>query len=99
MERIYGISHGGDRKSNPINSDLITQEQIGRGDDFMEQKMLDSLLKTIEGLIDTVEKQDQEIKELQQTIVSMGELVNNHNDGINLILQVLNDNGLIDVDI
>ncbi len=65
----------------------------------MNNERIDSLLKVIEGLIDTVERQDGEIKQLQNALVSTGELVDNHNEGINLILQVLNANGLIDVDI
>lgn len=64
-----------------------------------QQDIINSLVKMVGELIDITERQDDEIKILQRTLVSTGELVNNHNEGINLILQVLNENGLIDADI
>lgn len=65
----------------------------------MNDERMESLLEVIEGLIKTVERQDKEIRDMQNAIVSASEMLDSHNEGINLILQVLNTNGLIDVDI
>ena len=65
----------------------------------MNDERMESLLEVIEGLIKTVERQDKEIRDMQNAIISASEMLDSHNEGINLILQVLNANGLIDVDI
>jgi uncharacterized protein (UPF0218 family) len=64
-----------------------------------QQDIINSLVKMVGELLEITEQHDNQIKQLQSTLVSTGDMVNNQNEGINLILQVLNANGLIDVDI
>lgn len=62
LKRLYGIEHGGDRKSKPNNSDLINdkknQEQLaamnGMSVDTMENYiMISKMIPELEELLDT----------------------------------------------
>ncbi|MCD7996395.1 MAG: ParB N-terminal domain-containing protein [Clostridiales bacterium] len=58
LERIYGIKHGGDRKSSTNNSDLISQstvaDQLGISVDTLNNyKMLAEMIPELSDLVDT----------------------------------------------
>lgn len=58
LERIYGIKHGGDRKSSTNNSDLISQStvanQLGISIDTLNNyKMLAEMIPELSDLVDT----------------------------------------------
>ena len=63
-----------------------------------QEEIINSLINIVGELIEITERHENEIESLKRTIIAEGELVNNQNEGIRLIMQVLNDNGLIDVD-
>lgn len=57
LERIYGIHHGGDRKSNLNNSDLKTQSdlanQLGISQDTITNyKKLNELIPELQSLVE-----------------------------------------------
>lgn len=52
------------------------------------------LMSLIGNMIDTLEKQDKRISDLEQAVVSSGELIQNHNDGIMIIMNALQELGI-----
>lgn len=64
-----------------------------------QEELINSLYKTVENLINVVNTLQDEIETLQSAVMSTGDMINNHDEGIKLILQVLNSNGLINVEI
>lgn len=58
LERLYGIEHGGDRKSSTNNSALISQEQLAAQlgisvDTLQNYKMMSDMIPELEELLDT----------------------------------------------
>lgn len=58
LERLYGIRHGGDRKSNPNISDLKTQEDLANSlgmsvDTLHNYKLLTEMIPELQELVDT----------------------------------------------
>ena len=58
LERLYGIRHGGDRKSKPINSDLKKQEDLAKSlnmsvDTLRNFKLLLEMNPELQELVDT----------------------------------------------
>lgn len=58
LERIYGIRQGGDRKSNPNNSDLKSQkqlsDQLGISQDTLQNyKKLNELIPELQSLVES----------------------------------------------
>lgn len=58
LERIYGVEHGGDRKSKPNNSVLKSQEDIAAQmgisvDTLQNYKMMAEMIPELEDLMDT----------------------------------------------
>lgn len=56
LERLYGIEHGGDRKSSPNNSVLISQEQLAAQlgisvDTLQNYKLLKVIIELVSQII------------------------------------------------
>lgn len=67
LERIYGVSHGGDRKSNSDNTSLISQEELAKQYNMSIDKYRNSekLLELIPELQDMIQE-----KTLSVTVAS-----------------------------